>query len=108
MIRLFSVCLLLISVSVPVHAQNALGTRQTGVIQDLLGNGPGEIVISGTLYNYDNEITRFTLRGDPIADADLELGMVVRFTVRDGILQQVEVLGPNNLVEGIAPLGVLD
>lgn len=108
MIRLLTGCLLLLSIALPVHAQSVLGPRQTGVIQDLLGNGPGEIVISGTLYNYDNEITSFTLRGNPIADADLELGMVVRFTVRDGILQQVEVLGPNNLVENVAPQGTLD
>lgn len=63
-------------------------------------------MISGTLYNYDNEITRFTLRGNPIADADLELGMVVRFSIQDGILQQVEVLGPNNLIEDTDVQGV--
>lgn len=106
MIRLLTGCLLLLSIALPAHAQTVLGPRQTGVIQDLLGNGPGEIVISGTLYNYDNEITRFTLRGNPIADADLELGMVVRFSIQDGILQQVEVLGPNNLIEDTDVQGV--
>ena len=100
--------LLLFGFTLSAQGQSVLGPRQTGVVQDLLGEGPGEMVISGTLYRYDGEFTRFTLRDREITHADLELGMVVRFTVRDGILQQVEVLGPNNLVEKIPEQGVLD
>lgn len=108
MIRLLTGCLLLLSIALPAHAQSVLGPRETGVIQDLVGNGPGEIVISGELYRYDLDVTRFTLRGKPLSDGNLEIGMVVRFTVRDGILQQVEVLGPNNLIESLDEPGVLN
>ena len=100
--------LLLFGFTLSAHGQSVLGPRQTGVIQDLVGNGPGELVISGELYRYDGEFTRFTLRDREITYGDLELGMVVRFTMRDGMLLQVEVLGPNNLVEGIEAQGILD
>ena len=92
----------------PVYSQGVTGPRQTGVIQDLVGNGPGELVISGALYNYNNEVTEFTLKGELIEDSDLAVGMVVRFTMSDGILFRVEVLGPNNLIEEIAEQGILD
>ncbi len=100
--------LLFLGISLSANGQDILGPRQTGVIQDMVGNGPGELVISGTLYRYDLDVTQFTLRGRPISDGELELGMVVRFTVRDGILQQIEVLGPNNLIEGLDEQGILD
>ncbi len=86
--------------STPAIAQGVItGPSQTGVIQDLVGDGPGSVVISGVLYHFDNEVTLFSLRGEEISDSDLELGMVVRFTIDDGILELVEVLGPNNLIE---------
>lgn len=86
-------------VSTPALAQGVItGPSQTGVIQDLVGDGPGSVVISGVLYHFDNEITQFTLRGEEISDSDLELGMVVRFTIEDDILEMVEVLGPNSLI----------
>lgn len=80
-------------------AQGVLTGSQTGVIQDLVGNGDAQLTISGVVYTYDREETVFTLRGEEISDADLEVGMVLRFTQDDGVLGQVQVLGPNNLIE---------
>ncbi len=87
-------------VSPATMAQGALQPTQTGVIQNLVGNGrPFTLVISGTLYTYDTEVTEFLMRGEEISYVDLVLGMVVRFSIKDGILHSVEVLGPDNLVE---------
>ena len=91
--------LLMLSFATPVSAQGVLSASQTGVIQDLVGEGPGQLVISGTLYNYSTDVTEFSLRGETVSDGDLELGMVVRFTLRDGILERVEIIGPNNLIQ---------
>jgi len=95
----FVLILTMAGVSPAMMAQGALRSTQTGVVQDLVGNGPFTLVISGTVYTYDTEVTEFLQRGEEITDADLELGMVVRFSIENGILQSVEVLGPNNLVE---------
>ncbi len=89
---------LLLQFSGYVAAQGVLTGSQTGVVQDLLGNGPLQLTISGVIYTYDDE-TVFTLRGEEISDSDLEIGMVLRFTHDDGVLEQVQVLGPNNLIE---------
>jgi hypothetical protein len=101
--RLTALCCLtlvfLLQFSLPVSAQGVFAGSQTGVIQDLVGTGPGELTISGRIYTYDNEVTEFTLKGEEVSDADLEIGMVVRFTIEDGILAQVQILGPNNLIE---------
>ena len=97
--KLALVATLLIGLASTVTAQGILRPTQTGVIQDLVGTGPFTLVISGTLYTYDTEVTEFLQRGEEITDGDLELGMVVRFSIDDDILQRVEVLGPNNLVE---------
>lgn len=107
-LRGLATILLMFGFVLPAYPQGVTGPRQTGVIQDLVGNGPGELVISGALYNYNNEVTEFTLKGELIEDSDLAVGMVVRFTMSDGILFRVEVLGPNNLIEEIAEQGILD
>ena len=87
--------------------QQVLGPRQTGVIQDLLGTGPDTLTISGVVYDYGGR-TEFFLRGEPFDGGNLEVGMVVRFTVREGSLQTVEILGPNNLIENLDAQGILD
>ncbi|MEQ8314512.1 MAG: hypothetical protein RL839_15080 [Gammaproteobacteria bacterium] len=101
--RLTALCSLalvfMLQFSLPASAQGVFAQSQTGVIQDLVGNGPGELTISGRVYTYDSEITEFTLKGEEVSDADLEIGMVVRFTIEDDILAQVQILGPNNLIE---------
>ncbi len=98
--KLALVVTLLIGLVSTATAQGILRPTQTGVIQDLVGTGPFTLVISGTLYTYDSEVTEFFMRGEEITDGDLAIGMVVRFSIDDDILQRVEVLGPNNLVEG--------
>ena len=98
--QLVLVAAILIGLASTTAAQGILRPTQTGVIQDLVGTGPFTLVISGTLYSYDSEVTEFSMRGEEITDGDLEVGMVVRFSIDDDILQRVEVLGPNNLVEG--------
>ena len=91
---------LLLQFSMPAAGQGVFAQSQTGVIQDLLGSGQGsELTISGAIYEYDTDVTVFTLKGEEVSDSDLEMGMVVRFTVEDGILAQVQILGPNNLIE---------
>ena len=88
-------------VSVPAIAQGVItGPSQTGVIQAKSGSGDGlALIISNVEYKYDGDITVFTIRGTEVSDADLTVGMVVRFTIEDGVLDRVEVLGPNNLIE---------
>lgn len=81
-------------------AQGVLQPAQTGVIQEL-NQHDGYLVISGVRYDFDNEVTLLQLRGEPFDDASLELGMVVRFSVRNGMLEMVEVLGPNNLIRDL-------
>lgn len=92
---------LLLQFSMPAAGQGVFAQSQTGVIQDLLGSGSGsELTISGVVYEYDTDETVFTLKGEEVSDSDLEIGMVVRFTIENGILAQVQILGPNNLIEG--------
>lgn len=81
-------------------AQSVLQPAQTGVIQEFNQND-GYMVISGVRYEFDNEVVDLQLRGEPFDDASLELGMVVRFTVRNGMLEVLEVLGPNNLIRDL-------
>lgn len=88
-----------VSLAQGITRPSIIGPTQTGVIQDLVGTGPFTLVISGIVYSYDTDVTEFQLRGNEITDADLEIGMVLRFSIDDGILQRVEVLGPNNLIE---------
>lgn len=91
--------MLLVPVSLPALAQGVLGGSQTGVIQAGQGLELNELLISGVIYEYDIDSTEFTLRGEEISFSDLEIGMVVRFTVDNGILETVQILGPNNLIE---------
>lgn len=90
--------LLLLQVSGVAQAQAVLTGSQTGVIQLAEGLSPREIMISGVVYEIDRDITVFTLKGEEISRADLEFGMVVRFTTNGNTLAQVQVLGPNNLI----------
>ena len=81
-------------------AQGILQPAQTGVIQEL-NQLDGYVVISGVRYNFDLEVTQLQLQGEPFDDASLEIGMVVRFRVRNGMLELMEVLGPNNLIRDL-------
>lgn len=92
-------CLILICISAQSLGQGVLRPTQTGVIQELNGGPPFTFVISGVVYTYDSDTTEFLLKGEPIADSDLKRGMVVRFSIEDGVLARVEVLGPNNMIE---------
>lgn len=88
------------ALTVGAVAQGVLQPAQTGVIQEFNQND-GYMVISGVRYEFDNEVVDLQLRGEPFDDASLELGMVVRFTVRNGMLEMLEVLGPNNLIRDL-------
>ena len=81
-------------------AQGIVQPAQTGVIQEL-NQLEGYLVISGVRYDFDNEVTELQLQGEAFDDSLLELGMVVRFRIRNGMLVLMEVLGPNNLIRDV-------
>lgn len=105
--KLIGLLVVLLCFCTSAYGQRILGPRQTGVIQDLVGNGPDTLTISGVVYDYGSR-TEVYIRGERISETELEVGMVVRFVAEEGSLQQVEILGPNNLIENLAPAGILD
>lgn len=88
----------LFSVSLSAAGQQILSTPRTGTIQ-LLEQDDGYLVISGIQYEYDREVTELSYQGEEFDDAELEAGMVLRFTVRGRMLATIEVLGPFTALE---------
>ncbi len=85
----------------PAFGQGVITGAQTGVVQESEQAEKDDLVISGVAYTIDPDVTRFTFRGDEISPTVIEEGMVVRFTIRNGVLRLVQLLGPDSLVRNI-------
>jgi len=84
--------------SMITSAQRVLPGPQTGTIQ-ALGQDEGFLTISGTNYEFDNEITIVVVSGEQIDSADLDVGMVVSYTINaQGILTRLEIIGPRQKI----------
>ena len=104
MLKALFLKLSLVAVLTGIHgsafAQGIVRPAQTGVVQQLPGD-EDFLIISGVRYDFDFENIEFLIRGEPFDPGFLEEGMVIRFVVESGYIVRVEVLGPNNLIEGI-------
>lgn len=81
-----------------LKVEDVLINAKTGTIQEL-GQDDGFIIISGLRLGYANGVTLLTLNGMPMDAADLDVGMVVRYTLdREGTLLRMELLGPNEKI----------
>ena len=84
--------------SVLASAQGVLSRPQTGTVQ-MLRQDDGYIIISGNNYGFDYQVTVVVLAGEEIDSANLDEGMVVRYTLDDmGMLIRVEIIGPANKI----------
>lgn len=96
---LAALCLLLCLAAMPTGAQSALqsvGGNITGTVENL-AQDDGRVVISGRSFGFDDGSTEVYLQGERVNAADLNEGMVVRFTVdSQGTLLRVDILGPFN------------
>lgn len=95
------ICLSLLSfVAIGASAQGVIQPARTGVFE-LIEHFEEYIIISGVQFGIDLEEVEVVLRGEPLDYTYLEEGMVVRYTLRNGMIIRMEVLGPNNLIENI-------
>ncbi len=91
---------LIMALALPLvtSAQSVLPRPQTGTLQGV-AQDDGYLVISGTRFGFDNEITRILLAGEVVESTILDEGLVVRYTVDNrGTLVTVEVIGPNDKI----------
>ena len=80
--------------SMLASAQGVLSPTETGTVQSL-AQDDGYITISGRNFAFDNEITVVVLAGEEIDSANLDEGMVVRYTLDTrGTLLRLEIIGP--------------
>ena len=104
--NLIRTTLFLLAVSFPgllVAQQNegvARGITQVGTIQ-ARNEVAGFVVISGRRYGYDEVLLSVYLDGETISPTILDDGIVVRYMVNnEGVVTQIEVLGPDDKIRG--------
>lgn len=77
-----------------VFAQN----EQTGSIEGL-DQDNGYVTISGTRYGFSDRVTQVYLKDRLIGPENMDVGMVVRFTLdANGTLARVELIGPDAML----------
>lgn len=83
--------------SATVSAQGVLSGAQTGTIE-AESQDDGYLIITGRRYKFSDGESLVFLNGEQVGAEVLDEGMVVRYTLRGGMLSRIEILGPINLL----------